>query len=253
VIWLAAGGAVVLVAALLARSWLLRDDTAPVSVTNVVKTYRGERTATTRLPAGVTIPQAGVYAYVTDGFEKADLLGGSRHDYPSRTTITIRPQGCGYRQTWTALDKRVEAWTFCALAPSRRPTSFRDVHSFYGRSDDRTYACGGGALPLRAEGPPATIACRRDGVQRIDRVRAVGDAPMTVGRRTVATVHLRTTTRMTGSTEGTATFDQWLDRATGLLVRVTADVVNRSDTPIGTKVGYTERYTLQLSSLEPQR
>jgi hypothetical protein len=250
-IWLAATGAVVLAVLLLFRSWLVRDDTAPVSVGKVVQEYHGERAATTTLPAGARIPKAGVYSFATNGFEHADLLGGSQHDYPKVTTITIRPVGCGFEQTWTALDKRAEAWTYCAQPDALRTTRFVDLHSFYGRTDDRTYTCTGGAIPLTAGAAPATITCARDGVTRVDHVKAIGDEKLDVGGTSVATVHVRTATRMSGSTNGTSTYDSWLERSTGLPIRITADVDNASDTPIGTKVHYTERYDLKLTSLEP--
>jgi hypothetical protein len=251
IIWLAAAGAVVLAGLLLFRSWLLRDDTAPVSVGKVVEQYHGERAATTTLPAGVKIPKAGVYTFATDGFEKTDLLGGSRHDYPAQTTITIRPTDCGFEQTWTALDKRSEAWTYCAVPDALRPTDFHDVHNFYAHNDDRTYTCAGGALPLKPGGDPVTITCTKQGTTRVDHVKAIGADTIAVGGTGVATVHLRTTTRMSGSTVGTATFDSWLDRVTGLPVRITADVDNKSDTPIGAKVHYLEQYELKLSSADP--
>jgi hypothetical protein len=250
-IWLAATGAVVLAALLLFRSWITRDTTAPVSVAKVVKQYKGERTATTVLPEGAKIPQAGVYTYTTDGFEKTDLLGGSRHDYPAQTTITVKPTDCGYVQTWTALDKRSEAWTYCALDGAIRPTDFQDVHNFYAHNDDRTYTCSGGALSLKPGADPVTITCVKKGTTRVDHVKTIGAESVDVGGTAVDTVHLRTQTRMSGSTVGTATFDDWLDRATGLPVRITADVDNKSDTPIGAKVHYLEQYELKLTSADP--
>jgi hypothetical protein len=250
-IWLAATGAIVLAALLLFRSWITRDTTAPVSVAKVVKQYKGERTATTVLPAGAKIPDAGVYTYTTDGFEKTDLLGGSRHDYPAQTTIAIKPTDCGYEQTWTALDKRSEAWTYCALPDAIRPTDFHDVHNFYAHNDDRTYTCSGGSISLKADGDPVTITCVKKGTKRVDRVKPVGAEKIDVGGTAVATVHLRTQTTMSGSTVGESTYDSWLDAATGLPVRIKADVDNKSDTPIGAKVHYVEQYDLKLTSLTP--
>lgn len=251
VIWLAATGAVVLAALLLFRSWLTRDTTAPVSVAKVVKQYKGERTATTVLPAGAKIPKAGVYTFATKGSEHVSLLGGSTHSYPDQTTIAIRATDCGYQQTWTALDKRVEAWTYCALPDAIRPTQFHDIHNFYAHNDDRTYTCTGGAIPLKADGDPVTITCTKKGTTRVDHVKPVGAEKIDVGGTEVDTVHLRTSTRMSGSTVGTATYDDWLDATTGLPIRVVADVSNKSDTPIGTKAPYTEKYELKLSSLTP--
>jgi hypothetical protein len=248
---LAAAGAVVLAGLLLFRSWITRDTTEPVSVDKVVKEYKVQRTATTVLPAGAHVPKAGVYTYASDGFEKTDLLGGSRHDYPAQTTIAIRPTACGFEQTWTALDKRSESWTYCAQPGAIRPTAFHDVHNFYAHNDDRTYTCTGGAIPLKADGDPVTITCAKKGTTRVDHVKPIGAQRIGVGGTSVDVVHLRTSTRMSGSTVGTATFDSWLDAQTGLPIRITADVDNKSDTPIGTKVHYREQYRLGLSSLQP--
>jgi hypothetical protein len=252
---IASVGAFLVAALLFARAWIVRDDTSPVDVAQVVEQYRGETSAaaTTPAPTRTDVPEAGVYEYATKGFEEADLLGGSRHDYPDRTTIAIVATECGFDQTWTALDKRRESWNLCRERDGLRPTRFADVHSFYGRTDDRSYECSGGQWPLDAGGPAATITCTREGVSRTDRVRAVGAEGLEVDGRKVATIHLRVRTRMQGTTDGSATFDWWLDRATGLPVRVTADVSNKSDTPIGTRAGYTERYELNLVSLEPRR
>jgi len=252
---LASIGAFLIVALLLARSWLLGDDTEPIAVERIVERYRGETTppAPSALPEGVEIPAEGVYEYATEGGERADLLGGSEHEYPSRTTIAVRAVDCGFEQTWTALDKRSETWTFCAEPGALRPIRFNDVHSFYGRTDDRTYECSGGDVPLRPGGERATIACTREGVTRTDTVRALGTQRIAVGGEEVATIRVRTRFRMAGSTEGGGTIDAWLARATGLPVRIVMDNASRSDTPIGAKVGYTERYELRLTSLQPRR
>lgn len=253
---LAATGAFLIAGLLLVRSWLLRDDTEPIAVDRIVEQYRGETTsaaATPRLPDGVQVPAAGVYEFETTGHEEADLLGGSRHDYPARTTLAVVATACGFDQTWTALDKRSETWVFCAQAGALRPKRFSDVHSFYGRTDDRTYACSGGDVPLDPDAPAATIHCRREGVSRTDRVRAVGLEALHVGGERVTTVHVRTRTQMEGSTEGGGRTDAWLVRETGLPARVVVETESRSDTPIGTKVGYVERYELSLVSLQPRR
>ncbi|MBX5442775.1 MAG: hypothetical protein IRZ32_14780 [Solirubrobacteraceae bacterium] len=255
IIVLASIGAVLVAGLLLVRSWLLGDDTEPIAVERIVERYRGETAPATAgtLPEGVEIPAAGVYEYETAGDERADLLGGSEHEYPDRTTIAVRAVDCGFEQTWTALDKRSETWTLCAKPGALEPIRFNDVHSFYGRTDDRTYECSGGEIPLRPGGGRSTIVCRREGVTRTDTVRALGAETVDVGGEQVPAVHVRVRFRMAGSTEGGGTYDVWLARATGLPVRVVADNASRSDTPIGAKVNYTERFELRLVSLEPQR
>jgi hypothetical protein len=255
VVWLAATGAVLIAGLLAVRSWVLRDRTEPVSVDRVIDRFRGERPGgrPSRLPEGARVPAAGVYEYATSGGERASLLGTSRHDYPAATAITVVPGGCGFTAQWDALDLRSERWSFCAGRGALRPTRFEDVHSFYGRTDTRTYRCSGGALALTPRADPATIVCARDGTTRTDRVRTVGGERVPVGGEDVAAVHLRVATTMAGKTDGTGTVDLWLARAGGLPVRLRAAVDNQSDTPIGKRVRYRERYELRLRSLRPRR
>jgi hypothetical protein len=254
---IASVGALLIAALLFVRAWLVRDDTAPVSVSKVVQDYRGETSAaaTTTLPSDVQIPDPGVYSYTTTGGEQTKLLGTSKHAYPDPTTIAIRADDCGYTQTWTALDKRVEEWTFCKEPDGLRPRSFRDVHSFYGRDDDRTYECSGdGVFPLKPGGGEQTFTCKTDSTTRVDHVRAVGREPLSVGGTTVDTVHLRDRVSLSGSTttETPGTTDWWLDPRTGLPIRVKVSIADASDTPIGKKAQYEEAFELRLQSRRPQ-
>ncbi len=253
---IASVGAFLIAALLFVRAWLVRDDTAPVAIDKVVQDYRGETSAavTNTLPAGARIPDQGVYSYTTSGGEQTTLLGTSRHDYPNPTTIAVRATDCGYQQTWTALDKRVEEWTMCRQPDALRPRSFRDVHSFYGRTDDRTYACSGGDFPLRTGGQEQTIVCKTDSTTRTDRVRAVGRESIKVNGTAVDTVHLRDRYTLSGTTvtDSPGTMDWWLDPDTGLPIRVRVSIQDASDTPIGKPAKYREQYELTLRSLKPQ-
>jgi hypothetical protein len=65
-------------------------------------------------------------------------------------------------------------------------------------------------------------------------------------------VHVRTETTFGGETSGTATFDFWLARATGLPVAI--EMVSR--TTNGSLIGdvhYDEEVSLRLTSLTPRR
>jgi hypothetical protein len=254
---IASVGALLVAALLFVRAWLVRDDTEPVSLDKVVQDYRGETSAaaTTALPGNVRIPAEGVYTYATTGGEETRLLGTSKHDYPAETTIAIRATDCGFRQTWTALDKRVEEWTFCKQPDGLKPQTFRDVHSFYGRDDDRTYRCtGDGVFPLKASADGQTFTCRTDSTTRSDRVRVVGRSPVSVDGTTVDAIHLRDRVTLTGSTttETPGTTDWWLDPETGLPLRIRVAIQDASDTPIGKKAQYEEAFELRLQSLKPQ-
>lgn len=253
-IGIASVGALLIAALLLGRTWLVRDDTAPVAVEKVVEDYRGQTpaAATTKLPMGVRIPDAGVYEYATTGSEETTLLGTSRHEYPAITTIAIRATDCGFAQTWTALDKRVEEWTLCKDADALTPRRLRDVHSFYGRTDDRTYACGGGVLPLKPGDSEQRIVCATDSTTRTDRVRAVGRDAIHVGDTSVEAVHVRDRYTLQGTTDGSGTIDWWLDADTGLPIRIVTGNDSKTDTPIGKRAPYRERFDLKLRSLTPQ-
>lgn len=255
VVWLAATGIVLLAVVFGVRAWLLRDRTDPVDVDRVVERFRAAPAPAPAARRAGTVPDAGVYEYATAGGEQAALLGTSRHDYPATTTVTIVPGGCGFTARWEALDLRSERWVLCRDGDALRPVRFDDVHAFYGRTDRRAYRCSGGALALRPGAPPATITCARDGTTRTDRVRdaGAGAEKLAIGGRDVATVRLRVATTMRGETDGAATVDLWLARDTGLPVRVRARVANESDTPIGKRVDYRERYDLRLRSLTPRR
>lgn len=254
---IASVGAFLVAALLFVRAWVVRDDTAPVSLDKVVQDYRGQTSpaATTALPSDVKIPDPGVYIYATTGGEQTSLLGTSKHDYPAQTSIAVRATDCGFRQTWTALDKRVEEWAFCKQPDGLKPQTFRDVHSFYGRDDDRTYQCSGdGVFPLKPGGGEQTFTCKTDSTTRTDRVRVVGREPVDVGGTTVDAIHLRDRITLTGSTttETPGATDWWLEPRTGLPVRIRVAIKDASDTPIGKQAQYEEAFELRLQSLEPQ-
>jgi hypothetical protein len=44
--------------------------------------------------SGPGLPAVGVYTYLTSGGEQVDVLGGTQHRYPERTTITISSADC---------------------------------------------------------------------------------------------------------------------------------------------------------------
>jgi hypothetical protein len=207
------------------RAWLLRDTTEPIDVEQVVERAAGE-------------DGARVYAYATRGFERATVLGTIRHDYPETTTITVAQQACGVSARWEALDRRSETWWICDGAPVR----FDDVHSFFGRTDERTYRCRGSRL---------AFTCRREGTTRTDRGRDLGRERVEVDGTAVEARHLRYRTTMRGATRGGGTTDLWLAVDDGLPLRIVVANDSESDTPIGTDADYRERFELRLRSLEP--
>ena len=80
----------------------------------------------------------------------------------------------------------------------------------------------------------------------------VGREVCQVGGTAVECAHVRTRTTFGGGTTGSATFDFWLSRATGLPLAVTM----LSHTTTGSLIGdvhYEEDVSLRLTSLAPRR
>jgi hypothetical protein len=219
-------------------------DPAPVAPTN---------------PAAVPrrLPEPGVYVYATTGRESVDALGGTDHDYPAETTITVLRGGCGVLLRWVALEERTEEWDLC-LDPGGDlvGTYYESYHRFFGRDDRRRYECGQSTLlPARVTGG-ASWGRTCDGGDRTEVVRleVIGVEPVTVGGDAVDSVHLRVATELS-ATDGTTSESHgelWLHPQTGLPLRQTDRTATTSPQVIG-DVHYEEQYELVLTSLEPHR
>lgn len=226
---------------------------APVSVREVVVGFRAEGSPAT--PHGA--PPAGVYVYDTTGYEDTRLLGGARHRYPPFTTVTVSASGCGVLARWDALDSR---WTRNETCPRRdgawRLRAETDVHKFFGHRDERTYRCTPRSLARPIPGAPAGTDfgadCSISGTAEAERGVVVGRESVAVAGRSVAAVHLRVLTTISGDTTGTGTTDLWLRASDGLILRKRERNRSRTPTFAGT-VRYTERYDLRLRSLLPRR
>ena len=244
---------VAVAAAAAVGGWYLlhRDVAKPASVTDAVAAFRAQETtgSVERSP----IP-AGVYLYDTNGFERTDALGGVTHRYPATSTITVTPDPCGLRLRWDVLRGRYTTWTVC-VGRGRWAEATRDErHTFFGVADQETYRCG--ATPFRPAGDRAgtvfAVSCTTGSATERGRGGVVGRDQLEVGAEKVSTVHVRTHTTFAGDTRGSAAFDFWLARDTGLPVKVT--MLSRTTT--GSLIGdvhYEEDVSLELTSLTPRR
>ena len=75
---------------------------------------------------------------------------------------------------------------------------------------------------------------------------------MRVGPKRVGTVHIRQLISLSGGTRGASTYNIWLDRKTGVPVRIAMVSRTTNDSPVGA-VRYEEVVTLRLESLVPRR
>lgn len=250
--WLVVGAAalagVAAVAALGAWWFLFRDVAEPATVGEAVSAYREQGAG-----GGSTVPP-GVYVYATDGSEHTDALSGVTHRYPPSSTITVTGAPCGVSLRWDVLRGRSTTWTVCTGKSDWIERRSFERHTFFGVTDETAYTCTG--TPFRPAGDrPGTafkVDCSTGKARERGPGRVVGRETVRVGAVSVATVHIRTTTSLSGDTTGTSTSDFWLARSTGLPVRV--DMVSR--TTNGSLIGdvhYEERVSLRLTSLLPRR
>jgi len=238
--------------ALLAWRVGFRDSATPAEVGAAVSRFRG----TTTSPPRGGLPAPGVYVYATSGYERIDALGGVRHAYPSRSTLTALPTSCGMRLRWDVLTSRSTAWDYCADARGLVRTGSAEVHRFYGRTERTTYACRRGWLlvPSRPRaGESWPIACTgSDGSRERGRGSVAGFETLRVGGTSVTTVHIRERSTLEGHITGTSAEDVWLRSSDRLPVRLVTTSRTSNPSLVG-DVHYVEQATLTLVSLAPRR
>jgi hypothetical protein len=245
----AAGGVALAVVA--AWFFLLRDTAEPVSVDDVITTFReGEETA----PAAASPVPEGVYVYATEGYEKTDALTGITHRYPRRSTITVTRDECGVRMRWDVLKGRSTTRAYCIATGGWAIASQDERHTFFGRTERTTYLCEDTRIRPAgdATGAPWEVSCAMEAAEETGTGTVVGRELLSVSGRRVATVHVRKTTSFTGEIRGTTTHDVWLARAFGVPVGIAMLSRTTNDSPVG-DVHYEEDVALRLTSLTPRR
>ncbi len=252
--WLAAGATSVAAAALLVAlgAWyfFLRDSAQPASVADAVAAFRAQQGAGW---AAAAIPP-GVYLYESDGLERTDALGGATHRYPRTSTISVTTAPCGVRMRWDVLEGRSSTWTLCVGPDGWTEKTWDEQHTFFGIGDATTYTCTD--TPFRpADDEPGTtfaVSCKTGSTRVRGHGRVVARVPVEVEGRSIESVRVRTSVVFAGSPRGSATFDFWLARDTGLPVRIRMVSSTTNDTPIG-DVHYEEDVSLALTSTTPRR
>lgn len=250
----------VLIAAAGGIGYLLWQDSAtPVDVEEAVDRYREERpdlpaSGTTTEPARTELPAEGVYVYETEGEERIDILGGSTHQYPVETTVTISHNECGLLQRWAPLAERWDEEEVCVTEGGRERRRLRTHHEFFGISDDQDFGCEPGYLlfPEGAEpGDTWPTSCRSADTELDGTATVVGFEERTVAGEAVETIHLRVTEDADSGSDGPSSDDYWWRTSDGLLVERSSTVDTRSDSPVGTAT-YSERFTLRLVTPTPR-
>lgn len=252
--WLAAGATSVIAASafVVLGGWyfFLRDIAEPASLAAAIAAFREQGTVGQE---SAPIP-VGVYVYDTEGHERTDALGGVTHRYPASSTLTVTADPCGARLRWDVLEGRFTTWTVCVSADGWSQKAREERHTFFGIADQTSYACSD--TPYRPEGDKPgttfTVSCTTGSTTERGGGLVVGRESLDVGGTAVDCVHVRTTTSFAGTSTGTASFDFWIARETGLPVRIAMASRTTNDSVIG-DVHYEEDVALELTSVTPRR
>ncbi len=239
-----------LVAGFSAWYFVFRDVATPTTVREAVTNFRG---GTDQAPGASPVP-VGVYVYATEGFERTDALTGATHRYPPRSTITVTKDRCGVQMRWDVLEGRSTTWTFCIAAGRWVMKTQDERHTFFGVTEATTYDCSDAPFltPGNVPGERVGVTCTTSSATEHERQWVVGRESIRVGAGEVSTVHVRQTSSLARGTRGASTYDIWLDRASGVPVRLVMVSHTTNDSPVG-DVHYDEVMTLRLLSLTPRR
>ncbi|MBW3561021.1 MAG: hypothetical protein KY437_00830 [Actinobacteria bacterium] len=203
----------------------------------------------------LTVPEEGVYTYATDGSESIEALGGARHEYPDRTTITVRHDDCGYTARWEPLRERWEEFDICRDNHRARMRTITLYHEFFERGIRHEYVCGEDATIAEVPSEPGTQwswECHSDGGSMRTVVEILGFDTRDVGGTPVEAVHVRIHNTMDGDTRGTRQAEVWYDRWSGLELHGTYHTDTMVDTPMGS-TRYVERIERTLTDVRPRR
>jgi hypothetical protein len=200
------------------------------------------------------LPAEGVYVYETTGGDEVDVLGGSRHEYPPETTITVRHSGCGLVERWDALEERWDERESCPTPEGDRLKRTTSFHEFFGRGDLRTLDCTGFTYPAHFQpGAEWSSRCASENTAVALTLRAVKWEDIVVGDRSVRTMHVRVEGRLTGEQDGTLVREVWGAADKGIVVRERSTLTSYSNQPVFGRTRYHEAYENRLTSLEPRR
>ena len=235
-----------------------RDEAATVAVMTAAPA-RSSRGLTQARPAAApstatfAAPKSGVYTYNTTGYEETDALGGARHEYPSQTAITVRPQDCGWVQHWQPLEERWDDVDLCTTNGTWTLLGVKTFHEFFRQTQEQDSTCDSGAVyvpPPATAGATSTFTCRGSFGAMDFTAQVVGPEDIVVGGRPTSGLRVHYVAKFTGSNRGTGDYDEWT-APNGALLQRTWDMHIVTDSPFGT-VHYDERYTITLTAMEPQ-
>jgi hypothetical protein len=210
-------------------------------------TARPGRAAPVATDTSPARPPAGVYRYATDGWEELDTRGSHRR-FPEETVQVIHHTDCGFRQVWEPLAERRDEHGFCSDVDPAILVTTDTARSFFGQQRRQRFTCS----PVRTDRDGWTTRCDdTDGTTMTVTTRREGTERRTVGGRAVEVSRMRVEAALTGETTGRRASTVWVRASDGLLVRSEVEAELEVAGPFG-RMGYRERYVLELADLEPR-
>lgn len=228
---------------------VLRDTATPATIEDALARYRAAA------ERGETPIPPGVYVYTTAGSESISALGGTTHRYPRRSTITVTRAPCGMELRWDVLETRSTTWTVCVSGDlAQALDGWVERHVFFGQADRTVWECSGSPwlTDPSAIGTRTSHICSGGDTTQGGTVDVLGLVPLRAAGTTVETLHLRLRAEEDGVARGPLVEERWVERETGLPIRIRYRVRTANKSVIGDVV-FTERYELRLTSLEPRR
>jgi hypothetical protein len=229
--------------------------TTAVSTSTTVAVSTTVAISTTVAPiAAPPLVEPGVYRYVTMGNEQIDALGGTSHDYPAETTLTVVAGDCGVRVRWDALRERRDEWGLCSTPDGIElsPTGVQ-YHEFYNQPDEEAVSCDRSAVlvPTAVSVPaaPQQLLCTLADDPWIPTWEVLERTTRSVEGATINVQHVRMTVDDTEEYFEHTVVD-WYLAPTGLPVEMSSTKDSRTPSPIGGVV-YHEQYDLELISTTP--
>ena len=278
--WLVAALLVVTILALAAafvRFVVLRDSTHAVPTDEALDVFRKQSTTTTQAvsttpttavststvvatsttvtpSAAPLLVEPGIYRYKTMGSEQIDALGGTSHDYPAETTLTVIAGDCGVHVRWDALRERRDEWGLCSTPDGIELSPLGvQYHEFYNQPDEEAVSCDRSALlvPVADSGSdgPQQLSCTLAEDPWSPSWEVLDRTTRTVDGTTIDVQHVRMTIDDNDEYFEHTVVD-WYLAPTGLPVEMSSTKDSRTPSPIGGIV-YHEQYDLELISTTP--
>lgn len=239
-------------AAILAWQSPWRDDPTRATLDEAVERFRQGGAASGEGPSGAPL---GVYRYRTRGSESADTgLLSATHEYDGISTIILSRSRCGVLERWQVLAGRWSEADFCLPPHGSGLREINEFHEFFGNGNKNTYRCRGRAPSrrlLRRAGTRFSSRCASDTSTAESETRVLGVEKVEVAGETIIAIHTSSRVALDGDVSGSTTRDDWRRRSDGLLLRRAVDADAKRSGAIN--ADYTERYTIELLSLEPRR